>query len=84
MHGQTRIPFAIVPILSVAFCLYPMIELSAATHLPFLLWVAAALVLYFGFSLRHSLLARPDRGGLSCQNPLRLTLPLIEGEPSLQ
>jgi APA family basic amino acid/polyamine antiporter len=56
-----RVPlFPIVPIASVAFCLYLMIELPAETHLLFLLWVAAALVLYFGFSFRNSALARSD------------------------
>jgi APA family basic amino acid/polyamine antiporter len=54
-----RVPlFPLVPIASVAFCLYLMIELPTQTHLLFLLWVAAALVLYFGFSFRNSLLAR--------------------------
>jgi basic amino acid/polyamine antiporter, APA family len=52
--------FPFVPIASVAFCLYLMIELPGETHLLFLLWVAAALLLYFGFSFRNSLLARPD------------------------
>ena len=51
--------FPLVPIASVAFCLYLMIELPTQTHLLFLLWVAAALLLFFGFSIRNSLLARP-------------------------
>jgi APA family basic amino acid/polyamine antiporter len=56
-----RVPlFPIVPIASVAFCLYLMIELPVQTHLLFLLWVAAALLIYFGFSFRNSLLARSD------------------------
>jgi APA family basic amino acid/polyamine antiporter len=56
-----RVPlFPVVPIASVAFCLYLMIELPGETHLLFLLWVAAALLLYFGFSFRNSALARPD------------------------
>ena len=56
-----RVPlYPFVPIASVLFCLYLMIGLPVATHLLFLLWVAAALVLYFGFSFRNSLLARGD------------------------
>jgi APA family basic amino acid/polyamine antiporter len=61
LHRGFRVPlFPFVPIASVLFCLYLMIGLPVTTHLLFLLWVAAALVLYFGFSLRNSALARDD------------------------
>jgi APA family basic amino acid/polyamine antiporter len=61
LHRGFRVPlFPVVPLASVAFCLYLMIELPPTTHLLFLLWVAAALVLYFAFSFRNSLLARGE------------------------
>jgi APA family basic amino acid/polyamine antiporter len=50
--------FPFVPVASVAFCLYLIIELPRLTHLLFLVWVIGALLVYFGYSYRNSALAR--------------------------
>ncbi len=54
--------FPYVPILSVLFCVYLIIELPWDTYMLFTVWIACALVIYFGYSFRNSLLANPGRG----------------------
>ena len=50
-----RVPlYPLVPVASVGFCLYLVTELPRQTHLLFVLWVVAALLLYFGYSFRNS------------------------------
>jgi APA family basic amino acid/polyamine antiporter len=54
-----RVPlYPIVPIVSVAFCGYLIIGLPLDTWILFAVWVAAACVLYFGYSARNSKLAK--------------------------
>jgi APA family basic amino acid/polyamine antiporter len=55
--------YPFVPVASVAFCLYLIIELPRLTHLLFLAWVTGALLLYFGYSFRNSVLAKPQPAG---------------------
>jgi APA family basic amino acid/polyamine antiporter len=53
-----RVPlYPLVPILSVAFCLYLIAGLPADTFLLFALWLAGAGLIYFGYSIRRSALA---------------------------
>jgi len=51
-----RIPFGpyFVPGLSVLACLYILKDLSAATYHMFFFWMAAAVVIYFAYSMRKS------------------------------
>lgn len=48
--------FPYVPIASVLFCLYLITQLPWDTYAMFVVWISAALVIYFKFSRRHSLL----------------------------
>jgi basic amino acid/polyamine antiporter, APA family len=43
-----------VPGLSVLACLYILKDLSAATYHMFFFWMAAAVVIYFAYSMRKS------------------------------
>jgi APA family basic amino acid/polyamine antiporter len=54
--GAFRIPFGpyVVPALSVASCLFIMKNLSTMTFRIFFIWMAAALLVYFVYGLRHS------------------------------
>ena len=51
-----KVPFGpyVVPVLSVVSCLGVMTFLSALTFKIFFIWMAAALVVYFAYGLRHS------------------------------
>ncbi len=53
-------PFGILlPVLGVLSCGALIAFLPLETHLRFLLWLAAGLAIYFGYSIRHSRLSRP-------------------------
>ncbi|MCP3719558.1 MULTISPECIES: amino acid permease [unclassified Paraburkholderia] len=47
----------VVPILAVGSCLFLMINLQPLTWIAFLVWTAFGLIVYFGYSRRHSRLA---------------------------
>jgi len=51
-----RVPFGpyVVPGLSVLACLYIMKDLSPATFRVFFIWMAVAVVAYFGYGMRNS------------------------------
>jgi APA family basic amino acid/polyamine antiporter len=51
-----RVPFGpyLVPGLSIAACLYIMKDLSPATYHVFFIWMAVAIVTYFGYGIRNS------------------------------
>jgi APA family basic amino acid/polyamine antiporter len=51
----------VVPLAAVAACVFLMINLQWITWVAFLAWLAIGLVVYFGYSRRHSLLARDER-----------------------
>jgi APA family basic amino acid/polyamine antiporter len=57
-----RVPFGpwLVPGLSILACLYIMKDLSAMTFRVFFIWMAIAVLTYFGYSIRHSRLERAD------------------------
>ena len=44
----------IIPVLGVLSCLALIGFLPVVTHIRFILWLAAGLVIYFGYSIRHS------------------------------
>jgi basic amino acid/polyamine antiporter, APA family len=65
--GRTR-PFRVpgvpfTPLISVAACLYLMLQLPRVTWVRFGLWLVAGLVIYFLYSKGHSRLARRAAGG---------------------
>jgi APA family basic amino acid/polyamine antiporter len=47
----------VVPVLAVASCLFLMVNLKPVTWIAFVAWLAIGLVIYFGYSRRHSRLA---------------------------
>jgi APA family basic amino acid/polyamine antiporter len=50
-----RVPWVpITPLISIAACLYLMMQLPWVTWVRFGLWLAAGLVIYFLYSMRHS------------------------------
>jgi APA family basic amino acid/polyamine antiporter len=56
-----RTPFSpLIPLLGAACCLYLAAQLPPVTWLRFGLWLGLGLVLYFGYSRRHSALATAD------------------------
>lgn len=58
-----RVPLSpVLPIVSVLACLYMMMNLSLATWMRFLVWMAAGLVIYIGYGRRHALTRRHEPG----------------------
>jgi APA family basic amino acid/polyamine antiporter len=57
----------LIPILSVMASLWLMLNLQASTWIRFGVWMAIGLVVYFGYSVRHSRLAS---GGRRPRRPL--------------
>ena len=56
-----RLPFMpLVPIFSIAACLYLMIGLPWATWIRFGVWTAVGIVVYVGYGMKHSKLSRRD------------------------
>jgi APA family basic amino acid/polyamine antiporter len=61
-----RVPlYPVIPVLSVAACLYLIQGLPLSTFLLFAGWLAIALVAYFLYGLRHSRLAAEPGPDLS-------------------
>ena len=61
-HPEMRRPFKmpfgpVLPILGILSCGALIAFLPAVTHLRFVLWLAAGMVIYFGYSMRNSRLA---------------------------
>jgi basic amino acid/polyamine antiporter, APA family len=52
----------VLPILSVLASLWLMLNLQSATWVRFGIWMVIGLVVYFGYSVRHSRLAREGGG----------------------
>lgn len=59
-----------LPILSVLACLYMMLNLSVATWLRFLVWMALGMVIYLVYGRRHAMVRRHEHeaAGVSPQN----------------
>ena len=53
-RGYTVPFYPLLPLASVAFCLYLIAGLPADTFLLFALWMAGGAILYFGYSIRRS------------------------------
>jgi len=54
-----RVPlYPVVPLISALFCLYLITGLPGTTFLLFAVWLGVAAIIYFTYSVRHSLLAR--------------------------
>ncbi len=53
----------LTPIISIVSCLYLMTQLPRLTWIRFGLWLVAGLVIYFGYSVRHSRLRNRVAGG---------------------
>lgn len=54
-----RVPWVpLTPLISIAACLYLMLQLPAITWIRFAIWLAIGLVLYFAYGYRHSALRR--------------------------
>ncbi|MEU5695419.1 amino acid permease [Actinosynnema sp. NPDC020468] len=52
-----RVPLVpLIPILAILACLWLMLNLTALTWVRFLVWMAVGVVVYFGYSRRHSAL----------------------------
>ncbi|HTH58903.1 MAG TPA: amino acid permease [Paraburkholderia sp.] len=47
----------VVPVLAVASCLFLMVNLQRITWIAFVVWLVIGMVIYFGYSRRHSRLA---------------------------
>ena len=55
MKRPFRVPFSpVFPIIGVLLCLWLMKDLPGTTWLRFLIWLVVGLVIYFGYSIRHS------------------------------
>jgi APA family basic amino acid/polyamine antiporter len=59
-----RVPFGpyLVPGLSVFACLYIMKDLSPTTYRVFTIWMAVAVLMYFGYGIRNSRLNKSSKG----------------------
>jgi APA family basic amino acid/polyamine antiporter len=58
-----RVPFGpyLVPGLSILACLYLVFGLSHTTYVVFAVWMAVAVLMYFGYGIRHSRLNKAAR-----------------------
>ncbi|WP_405780949.1 amino acid permease [Streptomyces sp. NBC_00859] len=64
MPRTFRVAFSpVTPAIGFALCLWMMTSLGAKTWVWFGIWMAAGLVLYFGYGMRRSQLAREDAPG---------------------
>ncbi len=73
LHRPFRTPLVpVLPILSVLASLWLMLNLQSATWIRFGVWLAIGLVVYFGYSARHSRLASRRRESSSSSEGARL------------
>jgi APA family basic amino acid/polyamine antiporter len=50
----------VVPILAMLFCVFLMTQLKALTWIAFVVWLTIGLVIYFGYSRKHSVLSQAE------------------------
>ncbi len=53
--------YPFIPLLGIVVCGYLMLNLSVTTWIAFAVWMSIGLVVYFGYSYSHSLLAQPQK-----------------------
>jgi len=59
-----KVPFfPFVPIASVLFCVYLITQLPWDTYALFAVWISVAMVIYFSYSFRNSLLSKAAKAG---------------------
>ncbi|GAB09960.1 putative amino acid transporter [Gordonia araii NBRC 100433] len=54
----------VIPVLAIVACLWLMLNLTALTWIRFVAWMALGVVVYFAYSMRHSMVGRRERGEL--------------------
>lgn len=47
-----------LPVVSILFCIYLMLNLPAATWIRFIVWIAIGLIVYFSYGIKHSVLQK--------------------------
>jgi APA family basic amino acid/polyamine antiporter len=58
-----RVPFyPVLPLLSIASCIYLVFNLNPATYQLFAVWLVIGGIFYLGYSMRHSRLERAGKG----------------------
>ncbi|HET8649631.1 MAG TPA: amino acid permease, partial [Gemmatimonadales bacterium] len=58
-HRPFRVPLVpITPLISIAACLYLMLQLPRITWIRFVIWLAVGLIIYFSYGVGHSRLRR--------------------------
>ena len=73
MKRPFRVPLSpVFPIIGVVLCLWLMKDLPGTTWVRFLIWLVVGLVIYFGYSIRHSRL-RHGEGPADVRSPVRTT-----------
>jgi APA family basic amino acid/polyamine antiporter len=61
LHRAFKVPFVpVIPILSILFCAYLLVNLPSTTWIGFCVWFVLGLVVYFTYSHKHSELAKTD------------------------
>ncbi|MCC6385317.1 MAG: amino acid permease [Bacteroidia bacterium] len=53
--------YSVIPALGMIFCFYMMAQIEWKSWIGFLIWLAAGLIIYFGFSYKHSKLNHPKK-----------------------
>ncbi len=53
--------YPFIPLLGILVCTYLMLNLSVTTWVAFAVWMTVGLVIYFGYSYRHSVLAQQSQ-----------------------
>jgi APA family basic amino acid/polyamine antiporter len=53
----------LIPILAILACLWLMLNLTVLTWLRFVAWMVIGVLIYFGYSRRHSLLGKRQADG---------------------
>ncbi|GAA0518311.1 amino acid permease [Saccharopolyspora subtropica] len=70
LHRGFRVPgYPVVPLLSIAACVYLIWELPWQTYAMFAVWMTLALIVYFTYGIKKSRLAQPSPAELDTTRP---------------